>query len=79
MKIDEVREILNERFDSVNRKAGIFTAKKSYFYGISQSGEKEADIVKNLIPNAKIIDYGNHSNHSNGSYTYFYVKFTVED
>ncbi len=75
MTIDKVKEILNERFNSFSLKEGIFTVKKNYYTGITQSGEKQADIVQKLIPNAKIIDYGNNIH----THSYFYVKFTVED
>lgn len=84
MKLNEVREILNENFNTFSHREGIFTVKRSYYYGISQSGEKHADIVKNLIPNAEIVDYGNHyhgfvggSKSGSPQDSYYYVKFKV--
>ena len=86
MKTAQVREMLNEKFDTLSQRNGIFTVKKSYFWGISKNGEEQAETVKSLIPQAMIIDYGNHFHGFVGgapagspNSSYYYVKFTIED
>jgi hypothetical protein len=86
MKLDAIKERLNEHFNIITETAGVVTAKYSYVFGLSKNGDKERDTVLRIIPTAKIIDYGNHfspSHHivQNGSAqdSYIYVKFTVED
>ena len=84
MNSKQVREILNHTFDVISFRQNIFTAKKSYYWGITQSGEKFADKVKELQPNATIIDFGNHFAPFHGGAkpgtakdSYFWVKFTI--
>ena len=86
MTSKEVREKLKTSFSTVSLRNGIYTAKKSYHWGIAQSGDVYADIVRNLIPRAKVLDYGNHFHYFVGGAkpgspkdSYFWVKFTLED
>jgi hypothetical protein len=86
MKLDAIRERLNEHFNVISEAAGVVTVKHSYVFGLSKNGDKERDIVLRIIPNAKIIDYGNHYRRESGTVmdgsskdSYIYVKFTIED
>lgn len=83
MTVKQIREILP--VDVVSQKNGIFTVKKSYFYGFSSSGETLASKIKELIPSAKIIDFGNHfhafiggAKTGSSQDSYFWCKFTVD-
>ena len=84
MTSKEVRERLNTSFNIVSVRHGIYTAKKSYYWGVTKSGEAYADKVRELIPNAEIIEFGNHFAPFRGGAraggpqdSYYWVKFKV--
>lgn len=84
MTTKEVRERLSMTFDTFSFRNNVFTVKKGYYWGVTKSGETYADKVKEVIPEAKIIDFGNHFAPFNGKArtgsagdSYFYVKFTI--
>ena len=71
-------------FDTFSVRQGVYTVKRSYFYGITQSGEVSANRVKELIPSANIVEFGNHFARFRGGAktggpqsSYYWVKFTV--
>jgi hypothetical protein len=83
MTAKEVRKKLSS-FDTFSFRNNVFTVKKSYYWGFSKSGETYANKVKEIIPEAKIIDFGNHFASFKGGAkagsagdSYFYVKFTI--
>lgn len=46
--------------DQISKRNGIFTARRSYFYGLCESGESLVKRIQEQLPTAKIIDWGNH-------------------
>jgi hypothetical protein len=60
MKTKDIKVRLNDQVDVVSFRDGIFTVKKSYYWGVSKDGSNLADMVKKFIPEATILDYGNH-------------------
>ena len=70
----------------ISVRHGVFTLKKSYFWGITKDSRDVMEpIVKSIIPNAKIIDAGNHFHAFVGGAkpgtakdSYFWIKFTVK-
>ncbi|MFA6569984.1 MAG: hypothetical protein WCT77_01970 [Bacteroidota bacterium] len=86
MKVTELRNLLHSTANVISQKNGIFTAKKSYYWGIAKDGSEFADKVLALVPNSKLVEFGNHFHHFVGGAksgsakdSYLYVKFTVED
>ena len=86
MTSKEVREILNHNFNVISVRHGIFTAKKSYYWGVTKSADVYADKVKELIPKAEILECGNHWAPFRGGAkaggpqdSYFWVKFKVSE
>ncbi len=86
MKRAEIKERLYQYFDTFSFKSGIYTIKRSYYWGISKTGETLSEKVTKTIPNANIIDYGNHWHAFVGGAktggpqdSYLWVKFTVKD
>lgn len=84
MTTKEIRELLKGRFNVVSFRNGIFTVKQSYYWGVTKSGEEYAKKVTDLIPEAKILDYGNHWHGFVGGCktggpqdSYYWVKFQV--
>lgn len=84
MKPTEIKNALSHSADVVSYSKGVYTAKKSYFWGFTQDGSSFADKIVNMIPNAVMLDYGNHYHGFVGGAktggpkdSYFYVKFTV--
>ena len=60
MKTKDVREKLGHKVDVVSFRDGIFTVKKSYYWGATKDGSNLVDKVKVLIPEATILEFGNH-------------------
>jgi len=60
MKTKDIKVRLNDHVDVVSFRDGTFTVKKSYYWGATKDGSNLADKVKALIPEATILDYGNH-------------------
>ena len=82
MNTKQVREVIGEIANTLSSRGGVFTAKKSYFWGFTNDGSAFADKIKNLIPSADIIDYGNHFHGFVGGAkpgspqdSYYWVKF----
>lgn len=69
----------------ISVRNGVFTLKKSYFWGFTRSGRDVLEpVVKKHVPNAVIVDSGNHFHAFVGSAkagsaqdSYFWIKFTV--
>ena len=60
MTTKQIKESIGNIATTLSSRGGVFTAKKSYFWGFSNDGSALADKIKNLIPGAEIVDYGNH-------------------
>ena len=82
MKTKDIKIRLNDHVDVVSSRNGIYTAKRSYFFGMTKDGSNLADKVKALIPEAFIIDYGNHwhafvggARPGSSKDSYWWVKF----
>lgn len=82
MTTKQVREAISNNASTLSYRGGVFTAKKSYFWGICGDGSGLADKIKKLIPTAEIVDYGNHYHSFVGGAkpgspqdSYFWVKF----
>lgn len=85
MKTKEVRELVGREVDTLSQRDGVFTAKKSYYWGITSNGDAFANKILALVPNSKMVDRGNHWAPFHGGAragspqdSYFYVKFTIE-
>lgn len=86
MTTSEIREVLQPYSSTFSVRKGIYTMKKSYYWGLTKSGEVLKNTVESLIPNAKVIDYGNHYADFHGGArpgtsqdSYFWVRFTGEN
>ncbi len=82
MNTKQVREVLKNHINTLSFRQGIFTVKKSYFWGFTDDGSALADKIKKLLPNTNIVDYGNHFHDFVGGAkpgslkdSYFWVKF----
>jgi hypothetical protein len=82
MKTKDIKVRLNDQVDVVSFRDGIFTVKKSYYWGATKDGSNLADKVEKLIPGATILDYGNHyhgfvggAKPGSSKDSYFWVKF----
>ncbi len=82
----EVREKLRGAFNVVSFRKGIFTAKRSYFYGITKPIQPYIDKVIELIPNAEIVDSGNHfhafcggAKSGSAKDSFYWVSFKLKD
>ena len=85
----QIREKLTEAFGSnvtLSVRKGIYTAKRSYFWGVTNSGESFAqNVMSTLKPlPVSLVDFGNHYHSFVGSArtgsrqdSYFWVKFTT--
>jgi len=85
MTTKEIKEKIQHSADVVSFSKGVFTAKKSYFWGITNDGSGFADKIVSLIPGARMIEYGNHYHDFVGGAktggskdSYFYVQFEVK-
>lgn len=81
---NEVLKLLKYKFNVASFKDGIYTVKDSYYWGVSKSGEQKVQKVKEIYPNAEIIDYGNHYHGFVGGVrpgssqdSYYWVKFKL--
>ena len=82
MNTKQVREAISEITNTLSSRGGVFTAKKSYYWGLSNDGSALADKIKSRIPGADIVDYGNHFHDFVGGAkpgspqdSYYWVKF----
>jgi len=83
MKIKDVQDL---GFTHVSKRLGVFMVKKSYFWGLSKSGEELWNKVKEKIPNATLVEYGNNYHDFVGGAkagspkdSYFWVKFKIAE
>ena len=60
MDTKQVKQTLGEIFDTFSSRGGVYTIKKSYFYGFGKDGSALADKVQQKLPSAVVVDYGNH-------------------
>ena len=85
MDTKQVKKALEMVSDKISVRNGVYTIKKSYFYGFGKDGSELAKKVESKLDNAVVIDYGNHwhpfvggakSGSSKDSYLYckFYIK-----
>ena len=56
----QVKQTLGRIFDTFSSKGGVYTIKKSYYWGFTEDGSALADKVQQKLPQAVIVDYGNH-------------------
>jgi hypothetical protein len=56
----QIKEVLGDIFDTFSSKDGVYTIKKSYYWGVTKDGSHLGDRVKEKFPNAFILDWGNH-------------------
>jgi hypothetical protein len=82
MKLKDIKEQLDGNADVVSVRHGIYTVKKSYYWGATKDGSELVNAVKSLFNNIIIVDFGNHyhgfvGGAKPGSYndSYFYCKF----
>ena len=82
MTTKHIKEAVGNVVSTLSSRGGVFTAKKSYFWGICGDGSGLADKIKSLVPTAEIVDYGNHYHSFVGGAkpgspqdSYFWVKF----
>jgi len=71
---------------TVSKRNGVYTVKRSYFWGVSNDGSGFAEKVRKTITGSRIVDYGNHFHHFVGGAksgsrkdSYYWVKFTISD
>lgn len=93
MKTSELQKIfdcVDVKVDVLSKRGDVFSAKRSYYWGISSSGEGFKDkIVKALEANdgrikIEVVEFGNHAHSFVGSAkagsaqdSYFWVKFKI--
>jgi hypothetical protein len=85
MSTKEVKKALEMVSDKISVRNGVYTIKKSYYWGVSEDGSALAKKVESKLDKAVVLDYGNHwhpfvggakSGSSKDSYLYckFYIK-----
>lgn len=84
MKLKDIKRILEGVASVVFIRHGVITAKRSYFWGVTQDGSKFAEQIQSLIPQAQIQDYGNHyhgfvggAKPGSAQDSYFFCKFKI--
>ena len=60
MTTAQIRNLVHSHANVVSQRNGIFTVKKSYYWGVTKSGRDYADTIQSVIPNIEILDCGNH-------------------
>ena len=70
--------------DTISKKEGVYTIRRSYFYSHGFDQNKFAEGVLRQFPNAKIIDSGNHYASFRGcdsvaKGSHFWVKFILNE
>lgn len=85
MKTKDIKDKLGRYADVVSVRNGIYTVKKSYFWGSMKDGSELALNVQTILPKVKVIDYGNHFHHFVGGAkpgsskdSYYYCKFKLK-
>jgi hypothetical protein len=84
MSTKEIRQQLGQLFDTFSCRGGVYTIKKSYYWGFTEDGSALADKVKKKLPSADVLDYGNHwhpfvggAKSGSSQDSYYYCKFKV--
>ena len=84
MTSNTVSVLLDVKPERIRKSKGVFRYHQSYFYGVTKSADALVNRVKEKIPNAIIIDSGNHFHEFVGGAksgsaqdSYLWVKFTV--
>ena len=80
MKQSEILEKIGA--DTINKRNGIYTVRKSYFYTFGKSTKNLKYKVLKAFPYAEIIDYGNHCTPFRGGQSvrdgsHWYVSFRL--
>lgn len=82
MKTKDIKDKLGHYADVVSVRNGIYTVKKSYFWGCTKDGSELALTVQTILPKVKVVDYGNHFHRFVGGAkpgtakdSYYYCKF----
>ena len=85
MSTKDIKRHLEQLFDTISCRDGVYTIKKSYYWGFTEDGSALADKVKKKLPSADILDYGNHWHPFVGGAkpgspqdSYHYCKFKVQ-
>lgn len=87
MKIKEIKNIISTKFKtfSYSKKDDTFTAKKSYFWVVTMSGDHLVPAIKELFPDAEILNFGNHyrpfcggAKSGSAKDSYYFIKFRVK-
>ena len=87
MKTKDVQSMLGDELGKhLSFRKGVFTVKKSYYWGLTNSGEWLWNRVKEKISSAQLVKYGNHFHSFVGGAktgsaqdSYFWVKFTIPE
>lgn len=85
MKATDVAKLLGVNEKYIKKcKGGWFRYHVSYFYGFTKSADGLIDLVKSRVPNAQILDSGNHYHEFVGGAksgsakdSYLWVKFNL--
>jgi hypothetical protein len=84
MTTKQVAKMLGVSEDSMRKYKGVFRYHQSYYYRHGMDGTTVRDRVLQKIPDAKILDYGDHYHSFVGGCkdgsdrdSFFWVKFTV--
>jgi hypothetical protein len=80
MKLNSITD--RTHVDSISIKNGVITVRRGYFYSGGKTAQDFADRIQRDIPEAKIIDYGEHwaafkGGASVAKQSHWWVKFTV--
>lgn len=80
MKLQDIKNLLC--VDTVSRKDGVITVRKGFYYKMGKSSQDMVNKVKERLPNAEILDSGEHGAAFRGGASvaqgsHWYVKFRV--
>ena len=71
--------------DKISVRNGVYTIKKSYFYGFGKDGSELAKKVESKLDSAVVIDYGNHwhpfvggAKPGSSKDSYYFCKFYIK-
>ena len=80
LKLQELKHKLHA--DTISKKDGIITIRHEFYYRFGQSAQTYIDIVKQIFPQAEIVDSGEHwapfrGGASTANSSHWYVKFKL--
>lgn len=80
MKHSEIKDAIGA--DTLSNKAGVFTARREFFYRHGFDAQQFAALVKSKVPNAQILDSGEiwkpfRGGASTANSSHWFVKFQV--